>query len=73
MASRKLVQRIRGRVPVREIVDAYGEGILDGMQAERCRQSAPPKPFELGSPLHRQIAPNGQTFESLLEAPKDQK
>lgn len=69
MASKKLVQQIRGRAPMREIVDAYAEGVLDGVQAERRRAAAPPAPFDLGSGLHRQVTDNGKTLESLLEAP----
>lgn len=69
MASKKLIAQIRGRVPVREIVDAYAEGVLDGIQAERRRQSEPPRPFDIGSTLHRQVTENGKPLESLLEAP----
>jgi len=69
MASKKLIGQIRGRVPVREIVDAYAEGVLDGIQAERRRQNAQPEPYDPGTAWHRQIAPNGKTLESLLEAP----
>ena len=73
MASKKLVQKMRslthGRAPMREVVDAYAEGILDGIEAERRRQRDYFRPLDRGSSLHRQVTDNGKTFESLLEAP----
>lgn len=66
MASKKLISKIRGRAPMKELVDAYAEGILDGIQAERLRVRKSKEPVELGSALHRQIAPNGKTYEQLL-------
>lgn len=73
MASKKLKQQIRSshhRAPMREVVDAYAEGILDGVEAERRRQRDSLRhPFDRGSSMHRQVTDNGKTLESLLEAP----
>ena len=66
MASKKLLHRVRQKDSlVREVCDAYAEGVLDGIAAEQLRQRKRPPPHP-GSAMHRQIAPNGKTYESLL-------
>lgn len=64
MASEKL-----RRTTVREVCDAYAEGVLDGIEAERIRQSRPAQ-YDPGTRLQRQLTPDGRTLESLLEVPK---
>lgn len=69
MASKKLLQRVRQKDSlVREVCDAYAEGVLDGIAAEQLRQRKRPPPHP-GSCMHSQVMPDGRTFESLLAAP----
>lgn len=62
MASEKLK-----RTTVREVCDAYAEGVLDGIKSERIRQATPLK-YDRGTNLQCQLASDGRTLESLLEA-----
>jgi hypothetical protein len=58
------------RAMLREVLDAYSEGLLDGIDAERRRATAPCKEtLDVGTNLHRQLDSQGRTLESLLAAP----
>lgn len=62
MASEKL-----RRTTVREVCDAYAEGVLDGIAAEKIRQRMPGRVYDPGTNLQRQLTPEGKTLESLLD------
>lgn len=66
MASEKL-----RRTTVREVCDAYAEGVLDGMKAEQLRQRQP-KEYSRPPNWLSQLTPEGKTLESeLAKNPKD--
>lgn len=58
---------------VREICDAYAEGVLDGIAAAHTKPQAPPMKMDVPpGPLTLQIDPEGRTLESLLGSPVTQ-